>query len=224
MKAATQSASTSAVDSNIVVVPFSISTARGELRLALNVHKILQVVDLANFDALPENLRPYVGVINYNNTAIPLLDLVQVFGGSGSDLQNNKRVIISYFQNIVLGIIVDRTRRMMQFASSAIQPPMVALSKDEENNFLSAVINEGEHFIHLLDIESIFLKYGGDLKTGEKSVVSAPMFADRKVLVVEDAPFFRKRCVQIFSQLGVKVDTAANGAEGLELLKKNNAT
>jgi two-component system response regulator (stage 0 sporulation protein F) len=54
---------------------------------------------------------------------------------------------------------------------------------------------------------------------GDASLPSAKIMAPKKILVVDDEPVIRKVLERFFSQQGIIVRTACNGAEALEILK-----
>jgi CheY-like chemotaxis protein len=114
---------------------------------------------------------------------------------------------------------VERTKKLEQYHNSRLLPVPEALFSGEISGYFSGIIREAEHNIYLLNIEEI-LSLGHDDPI-RFSNPNAPMFKGRRILVAEDAPFFRKRCAQILESQGAILDIAVNGQDGLELFKKN---
>ena len=109
-------------DSSIVVVPFS--AGPDNLRFALNVHKIMKVVDLESYDRLPADFSPFIGVMNIDSMPVPICDLDIVFASNPTlstdqslplgRKSGQRRVIVCVFQNVHLGILVNKTGKLEQ--------------------------------------------------------------------------------------------------------------
>lgn len=220
-------------ESSIVVAPFTIGNSG--LRIGLNVHKIVKVVDLEAYDPLPASFHPFVGVMDSEDMPVPICDLDLIFRNAEVSFSEDeaehslvevnsaeqRRVIICNFQNLYVGILVNRTRKLEQYSSSQLLPAPEVLSHAKTGPFFSAMIRNGQHYTYLLDLEGILSHYGVVSAEEPTSQLRSSLFQGKRVLVVEDASFFRKRGVQFLEKHGAKVDAAINGREGLELYLKN---
>jgi len=95
---------------DIVVVPFSVAfDDKTEFRLALNVHKVVKVFDLEDYDPLPASYGPFFGLVKIDDMSVPVFDLKEVLHSDGIDkiVTPSKsfcgRVIICAFQSLSLG-------------------------------------------------------------------------------------------------------------------------
>lgn len=218
------SEATIATESAIVVVPFIVAVGGSDLHLALNVHKILKVSGAEGAEALPSTFAPFSKVLDFNGTPVPVLDLRRFFevGKSSADASGghapDPRIIICNVQGIIVGIQVDRTRKLERHSSAVVLPAPESLRCDGINPFCAA-IPRGDRFTYLLDLETILSESGITLGEEAGPPTRNGTLAGKTILVVEDSKFFQKRCVQIFGAHGAKVDIAANGVDGLAALE-----
>jgi CheY-like chemotaxis protein/chemotaxis signal transduction protein len=170
-------------------------------------------------EALPSSFAPFTGMLRTPEGVVPVLDLRRVLGhaGGANVAPPTTRIVVCSVQNLLIGMLVDRTRKLERYPSATVEPAPPALRCGEAQPFCAVIPQTGAH-TYLLDLETILAGAGVDLALGEPRVAACAALAGKRILVVEDSRFFQKRCVEIFTAHGAKVDVAADGRAGLEAL------
>ncbi len=83
----------------------------------LAVQEIFLVPDVTPIVETPEDI---VGIINLRGDILPVMDLARRLGARSQDYDLNHSIIVSVWQHIRLGIIVDRVHRVEQIPTRAI--------------------------------------------------------------------------------------------------------
>jgi purine-binding chemotaxis protein CheW len=139
---------------------------------AVNVSKVLEVLQQQNVTKVP-NAPDYIkGIINFRGEVVPVFESRTKFNLSGRH-ENEPFVIIVLdlsSENDVfrIGAIVDRVKDVISISDEEIKP-VPAMSKDFNTSFLQGIFKLNEKFIMLLDVEKVFT--GGELKIINKQVL-----------------------------------------------------
>lgn len=222
-----------ATDTSMVVLPFSVTVRGQDLRLFMNVQKIVCVTECETLSALPASMRPFVGMFDLNGLPIPVLDLREYFerhpADGGDDekpaavaptkiLLDGRRIIICNTMDVQVGLIIDRTRKVEVQSNAAIKPPPGLLG----HGVFCAMVQEEAGFRYLLDIESLLEKEGVTIAkhTAYEADQAAPL-QGKRILFVDDSKFFQALGRKVLEKFSATVDVAQDGAEGLEKFNAN---
>ncbi|MGB0453415.1 MAG: chemotaxis protein CheV [Bacteriovoracaceae bacterium] len=192
------------------------------IELGINIQKVKEIVQDVELQTLPSNYFPFLGVIDLKGIPVPILLLSHFFQESENhDFKlQHERIIVCEFQNIIVGLIVNSTKRIQTFDNSKIAPVPGALDTTQMRLF-NGVIKTPDGFVNLLDIELIFEKLKIDLGPARTIAVENKVFSNLTALVAEDSKLFQKKITSLFDKLGIKVYMANDGEEGIEILKNN---
>ncbi|MGY3804825.1 response regulator [Pigmentibacter ruber] len=217
----------------IIILPFSLRNEENELHLALNVQKISAVFEESQYSLLPGVMPPFVYMIDMHGKPIPVLDISKIIkeqyftkqdASKANEKKKNvkKRIIICHVLSILVGIIVDATRKIKTVPNSQVLPPP-ELWNDNESFFVSGIIQENGIYRYLFDIEKYLSTLGmniGKLHTEKKEL--SINFKGKKGLVVEDSKVYQLLAKKFFEKYEMQLDLASNGKEGLNLLLENH--
>jgi chemotaxis signal transduction protein/CheY-like chemotaxis protein len=214
---------------NIVFLPFSLTHEENEVHFCLNVQKIYTVLELDNYSSLPGVMDPFVMLIDVHGMPIPVLDLSHFVSKiqpeflskkivSKSKRRENKRIIVCYFLNMYIGIIVDFTRKIMILPNELVLPPP-GIWVDNSDFFVSGLVNENGKYRYLFDIEKYISHIGIHLgEVGSDRVFETSCLKGIRMLIVEDSTLFQMLIKKAFAKYDVQMDVAKDGKEGLFML------
>ena len=186
----------------IIILPFSLRSDENELHLALNVQKISAVFEESQYSLLPGVMPPFVYMIDMHGKPIPVLDISKIITEQCFTKQKTivsqekkkntkKRIVICHVLSILVGIIVDATRKIKTVPNSQVLPPP-EIWDDNDSFFVSGIIQENGNYRYLFDIEKYLSTLGmsiGKLQTEKKEL--SINFKGKKGLVVEDSKVYQ---------------------------------
>jgi two-component system chemotaxis response regulator CheV len=160
-----------------------------------------------------------IGVAQIRGTAIPVLDLSQAMGRGPIQDQASSFVIVTEYNQQVLGFQVSKVERIINTNWEEIHPPPKGTGKD---SYLTAVTNLNGALIEILDVEKILAEVAPRSEVVEQGLVDDirnNRNARPHVLVVDDSVVARKQLERCLETLDVEVTTRNNGKEMLDFLK-----
>jgi purine-binding chemotaxis protein CheW len=125
---------------------------------AVNVNKVLEVIQNQRITHVP-NAPEYIrGIINFRGEIVPVFESRSKF--NLPERSNDKYVIIVLDLSdggevFRMGAIVDHVKDVINIEDSEIKP-VPAMSKEFNTNFLQGIFKLNNDFIMLLDIEKVF--------------------------------------------------------------------
>lgn len=199
-----------------------------KIQLALNIQKILEIVQSTSLYPIQSSFYPIIGNLDYVNQPIPVIFLGHYFDCKFTKLNCKSRIIICEFQKTKIGILVDHTKRIITIKNEELLPNPVTIN-NAELNLYNGLIKYHEEFLYLLDIEQLLLQLNfvpNSMKESPSSFVSDEMllnsFHGKKALIVEDSKLFQKKMIQTLQKLKIEFIMADDGMMGYELYEKNH--
>jgi purine-binding chemotaxis protein CheW len=133
-------------------------TICGEL-FAVNVSKVLEVLQQQNVTKVP-NAPGYIkGIINFRGEVVPVFETRGKFNMSERATDEPYVIIVldlsSQTDLFRIGAIVDKVQDVITISDEEIKP-VPAMSKDFNTAFLQGIFKLNEKFIMLLNIEKVF--------------------------------------------------------------------
>lgn len=130
----------------------------GEL-YAVNVTKVLEVLEKQNITRVP-NAPDYIkGIINFRGDVVPVFESRKKFNLPNRSDEESFVIIVldlSHEADVFrIGAIVDRVKDVISIDDQDIKP-VPPMSKEFNTEFLDGIVKLGENFIMLLDVEKVF--------------------------------------------------------------------
>jgi purine-binding chemotaxis protein CheW len=131
----------------------------GEELFALNVNKVLEVLDKQHITRVP-NAPDYIkGIINFRGDVVPVFESRHKFNLGQRDSNMSYVIIVldlsTENETFRIGAIVDKVKDVISFDDSELKP-VPAMSKDFNSDFLKGIFRQNEAFIMVLDVEKVF--------------------------------------------------------------------
>lgn len=190
----------------------------------INVSKVREIIKMPKLTELPGTPEFIEGIFDLRDVVIPVVNLAKWMGvvePEGSE--KNARVIITEFNNVLIGFIVHDAKRIRRISWGNIEPATFANgSGDLDGSKITGVTKiEDDSVLLILDLESVVQ----DLGLYEPEVDSLAKLVDNNefsgvALVLDDSSTARKIVKDALEKMGFSVIEAMDGQEGLERLNE----
>jgi chemotaxis signal transduction protein len=184
----------------------------------MNVAKVMQVIETPELTPSESAPHPcYMGIIPLRGHILPVLDLA-VWLGMERQASQFDVVVVTEFSQSVTGFLVSGVVEIHRLGWEEVIPPGEYISRIGTKSIVG-MVNKGDRFIQLLDLESIL----SDLDPHSMEGFSVDVQAQGKgykALVADDSATIRYMLQNNLEDAGFEVTMASNGSEALETLKK----
>jgi len=120
----------------------------------LNIQMVNNIEKMIPITRVPKTPDFIKGVINLRGEIVPIMDLSQRFGLSIQEETEETRIIIVKYEDILVGIIVDEVKEVMNIAEDSIE----SITSIGNENFKDSILGAGKvdgSVITLLNIEKL---------------------------------------------------------------------
>jgi len=188
----------------------------------INVSKVREIIRVPFLTELPGTPEFIEGIFDLREVVIPVVNLAKWMGIiEPEDAKKNARVIITEFNNVLIGFIVHEAKRIRRISWSDIEPATFMNSSNglDANKITGVTKIEGDNVLLILDLESVVQ----DLGLYEPETETAPTEIDTftgLAMVLDDSTTARKIVKDALQKMGFNVVEAMDGEEGLKKLKE----
>jgi purine-binding chemotaxis protein CheW len=136
-----------------------LSFKMSEELFAINVSKVINIMEMRHITKVPKTPSYMKGVINLRGTVLPVIDLRIKFGIPEKENTVDTSIIVLNIEKngeiIMLGTLVDAVREVLELRDDEIaQAPSIGTKYN--SGFIQGMYRMEEHFIMILDIDKIF--------------------------------------------------------------------
>ncbi len=186
----------------------------------INVSKVREIIGVPSLTELPGTPEFIEGIFDLRGIVIPVVNLAKWMGITGpEDAEKNSRIIITEFNNILIGFIVHEAKRIRRINWSDIEPAtFISNSGSIEGSKITGVTKiEDDNVLLILDLESVVQDLGL-YKPDLDYVPEGQEDFTGLALVLDDSATARKIVKDALEKMGFQVIEAMDGQEGLEKL------
>jgi len=183
----------------------------------INVSKVREIIRVPTLTELPGTPEFIEGIFDLRDVVIPVVNLAKWMGiTEPEDLEKSSRVIITEFNNVLIGFIVHEAKRIRRINWSDIEPAtFISGSGGLDSSKITGVTKiEDDNVLLILDLESVVQ----DLGLYEPDVDNIPQELETfsgLALVLDDSATARKIVKEALIKMGFHVVEAMDGQEGL---------
>ena len=187
----------------------------------VNVSKVREIIRIPSLTELPGTPEFIEGIFDLRDVVIPVVNLAKWMGIKEPEgAKEAGRVIITEFNNVLIGFIVHDAKRIRRINWSDIEPAtFVSGSGSLDGSKITGVTKiEGDNVLLILDLESVVQ----DLGLYEPDVDNIPQELENfsgLAMVLDDSSTARKIVKDALEKMGFHVVEAIDGQEGLEKLE-----
>jgi len=188
----------------------------------INVSKVREIIKMPILTELPGTPEYIEGIFDLRGIVIPVVDLASWMGITTPDSSNEKRrVIITEFNNILIGFIVHEAKRIRRINWSDIEPTsfMSDTGSMEGSKITGVTRIEGDNVLLILDLETVVQELGLYQPDVEEIPENMDTFSGL-ALVLDDSTTARKIVKETMVKMGFNVVEAGDGQEGLNKLEE----
>lgn len=141
-----------------------VSFRLGGENYAVNVMKVSEVLtqmDFAKVAGAPEFV---VGIVNLRGNVVTVIDAHKRFNLPGSVNSDDSRVIVLESENVVVGMLVDAVREVIDVPIQSIQPSPQVAQGDQNNRAISGVVHMNDLIYILVDVDILLSDAQVDLQ------------------------------------------------------------
>lgn len=194
-----------------------------EQQFGINVLKVKEIIDCPPFTQLPDSHSSVCGIARLRGEPLSVIDLSLAIGRPATFNKSDKTckgsVIITEFNRITQGFLVERVDRIVVCEWKDILPPPKALGM---SSLMTGVTDITGKLVQILDVEkilSIVTPIATNMMLSELDVTDV---VQGKILVVDDSALARKQIAETLEAINLPYITATNGKEALAILKSHN--
>ncbi len=189
----------------------------------INVAKVREIIKMPKLTELPGSEDYIEGIFDLRGVVVPVIDLAKWMGinvPDESEAPIKKRVIITEFNNILIGFIVHDAKRIRRISWADIEPASfnMAQGRLDRSKITGITRIEGGEILLILDLESIVEEMGffeSNLELEDEIEKFSGI-----VLLVDDSPTALRIEKEALEKMGFEVIEAKNGEEGLQKLEE----
>ena len=186
----------------------------------INVSKVREIIRVPHLTDLPGTPEFIEGIFDLRDVVIPVVNLAKWMGITPpQSALKNSRIIITEFNNVLIGFVVHEAKRIRRINWSDIEPAsfMSGTGSLDSNKITGVTKIEGDNVLLILDLESVVQ----DLGLYEPDVDTIPHELETfsgLALVLDDSATARKIVKEALIKMGFTVVEAMDGEEGLTKL------
>jgi len=131
----------------------------GEEVFALNVLKVLNILEMSPITKVPKSHDYMKGVINLRGNVLPVVDLRIKFGLKENDFTVDTSIIVLSIsrknEETMVGVLVDAVKEVLEFSDAEIvESPSIGTKYN--SGFISGMKRRDDSFIMILNIDKVF--------------------------------------------------------------------
>ena len=189
----------------------------------INVAKVREIIKYPdNIVNVPDAHPSFEGIADIRGRVIPIINLQKHLGSPNEIDKDSAYIIISEFNNAMVGFCVTSVARIHRLSWKQIESPSGMMSSEE--GVVTAIVKFEDRMAMLLDFEKITADINPDsgMRTETNNdLPSNNKVLDRtliKILVAEDSAYILKIIVRKLEGAGYQVTTASDGQIAWDLL------
>jgi len=189
----------------------------------INVAKIREIIKMPTLTELPGSEDYIEGIFDLRGVVVPVVNFAKWMGitvPTEEEMHISPRVIITEFNNVLIGFVVHDAKRIRRVSWSDIEPASFSSgnSKLDQSKITGITRIENNEILLMLDLESIVEEVGLYHPSLESSM-EIEKFSGT-VLILDDSNTARKIEVDALKKMGFETVEAKDGEEGLEKLEE----
>jgi two-component system chemotaxis response regulator CheV len=187
----------------------------------VNVSKVREIIRFPKLTELPGTPDFIEGIFDLRGVVIPVVNLAKWMGvDAPEEMERESRVIITEFNNILIGFVVHEAKRIRRINWKDIEPAsFVSSSGGLDGSKITGVTRiEDDAVLLILDLEGVVQELGlyqpasGKLEEGKYHF-------NGHVLLLDDSSTARRIIKEALEQMGFDVIEATDGQKGLKILE-----
>jgi len=186
----------------------------------INVSKVREIIKMPNLTELPGTPEFIEGIFDLREVVIPVVNLAKWMGVVEPESAiKDSRVIITEFNNVLIGFVVHEAKRIRRISWGDIEPAsfMNSSSGMDSGKITGVTKIEGDNVLLILDLESVVQELGLYEPETDVEPDKIETFSGL-AMILDDSTTARKIVKDGLQKMGFHVIEAMDGEEGLSKL------
>lgn len=186
----------------------------------VNVAKVNEIIRLPELTELPGVADFVEGIFDLRGVVIPVINLAKWMGLEvPKDKKIRPRVIITEFNNVWIGFIVHKAKRIRRISWNDIEPASFSAGHGniDRSKITGVTRIEGDEVLLILDLESVVEELG--FYQPEVTTDMGGNKFDGWAMVLDDSSIARRIMRETLEKMGFKTIEANDGSAGLQKLE-----
>lgn len=126
-----------------------------EQNFALELERIERIIEYSKPKKLPETADYILGVIQYNEKVLPIVDLNRRLYGVPGKTENHSKIIVILWKGTHLGLVVDEVLGIKTVEESAYEEASVG-EESISSEYIKGFLKISEDIIVVMDTDKLF--------------------------------------------------------------------
>lgn len=186
----------------------------------INVAKVREIIRLPMLTELPGTPHFIEGIFDLRGVVIPIINLAKWMGIDAPEgMTENARVIITEFNNMLIGFVVHEAKRIRRINWKDIEPASFIDGSVDGSKITGMTRIEDDNVLLILDLESVVQELGLYQPSNTRLEMHQSKFSGL-VLLLDDSSTARRIIKEALMQMGFTVLEASDGEKGFEILEE----
>lgn len=186
----------------------------------INVAKVREIIRLPILTELPGTPHFIEGIFDLRGVVIPIINLAKWMGiDAPEDMTQNARVIITEFNNMLIGFVVHEAKLIRRVNWKDIEPASFIDGSLEGSKVTGMTRIEDDNVLLILDLESVVQELGLYQPSHTRLLENKSKFTGL-VLLLDDSATARRIIKEALIQMGFTVIEASDGEAGFAMLEE----
>ncbi len=187
----------------------------------INVAKVREIIRLPMLTELPGTPHFIEGIFDLRGVVIPIINLAKWMGiDAPEEMSQNARVIITEFNNMLIGFVVHEAKRIRRINWKDIEPASFIDGSLDGSKITGMTRIEDDNVLLILDLESVVQELGLYQPSNTKLIEADKKQFTGLVLLLDDSSTARRIIKEALMQMGFTVIEASDGQKGFEILEE----
>lgn len=191
----------------------------GRQRFAINVFKVREVIKLPKMSLMPHRNPLVCGVIHLRGQSVAVINLSQAIRMRPLEPTPDSTIVVTEYNRTVQAFLVGTVDHIVNINWEEVEPPPRSAGR---GHYLTAITRQEDELVEIIDVEKVLAEIVAVSTDVAEEVLDRELLATaqrKRILLVDDSPVAISQASETLSNLGLRVDTARNGREGLDLLR-----
>ncbi len=186
----------------------------------VNVSKVREIIKMPKLTELPGAPKYIEGIFDLRGVVIPVINLAKWMNiKEPKKYKKSPRIIITEFNNILIGFIVHEAKRIRRISWSDIEPATFSSGNGvlDKSKITGVTKIENNEVLLILDLESVVEDLGiyqPNIEIEDDKIKQI----NGTALILDDSTIARKLVKDALIKMGMKVIEAKDGMDGLQKL------
>ncbi len=186
----------------------------------INVAKVREIIRLPMLTELPGTPKFIEGIFDLRGVVIPIINLAKWMGiDEPEEMTKNARVIITEFNNMLIGFVVHEAKRIRRINWKDIEPASFVDGGLDGSKVTGMTRIEDDTVLLILDLESVVQELGLYQPSNTRVDANRDKFTGL-VLLLDDSSTARRIIKEALMQMGFTVIEASDGEKGFQILEE----